>query len=73
MGRRPAAVAAGTPLGIARPAGADLTLFKAMGIGLADLALGARILDLAQRLGKGRSFTPPQRAMPRLWPVASTL
>ncbi|MGO1077530.1 ornithine cyclodeaminase family protein [Inquilinus sp. CA228] len=59
--------------GIARPPDADLTLFKAMGIGLADLALGARILDLARRLGKGRSFTPPQRVPPRLWPVTSTL
>ena len=58
--------------GAGRPRGADLTVFKAMGIGLADLALGARIYASALHAGKGRPFSPPQRAMPRLWPEDST-
>lgn len=47
--------------------GADLTVFKAMGIGLADLALGAEILDRARARGAGRPVPHPERAAPRLW------
>jgi ornithine cyclodeaminase len=55
-------VAAGT----GRPASADLTLFKAMGIGLSDLALGIEILARVRRSGGGRPIPHPQRVAPRL-------
>ena len=52
--------------GQGRPAGADLTLFKAMGMGLSDLAVGAEILSRAAKRGLG--YPPParERAQPRL-------
>jgi ornithine cyclodeaminase len=50
-----AIVAAGT----GRPAGADLTLFRAMGIGLADVALGAELAARAGAAGAGRPVPQP--------------
>lgn len=50
-----------------RPAGADLTLFKAMGMGISDLALGMRIHARATAAGKGDPISQPQRARPRLF------
>ena len=50
----------------ARPSAADLTLFKAMGMGISDLALGIEIYHRAQRCGLGRHFAQPQTATPRL-------
>ena len=52
--------------GQARSADADVTLFKAMGIGLADVALGAEILDRAEAEGAGRDLPQPEKAQPRL-------
>jgi ornithine cyclodeaminase len=52
--------------GVRREAGDDLTLFKAMGMGIADLALGAEIYARAVKAGKGRPFPQPQRAKPRI-------
>jgi ornithine cyclodeaminase len=49
-----------------RPAGADLTLFKAMGMGVSDLALAVRILEGARAAGLGRPMPHPARARPRL-------
>lgn len=49
-----------------RPAGADLTLFKAMGSGVADLALGLEVVARARRAGAGRPIEPPARARVRL-------
>jgi alanine dehydrogenase len=46
--------------------GLDLTVFKAMGIGLADLALGAEVLWRAASADRGRRFPAPQRATPNL-------
>jgi ornithine cyclodeaminase len=40
-----------------RPAGADVTLFKAMGMGISDLALGIEIHELARQRGLGRELT----------------
>lgn len=57
-----AVVAAGS----GRPAGADLTLFKAMGMGLSDLAMGKEILDRASRAGVGTPLPSRERAQPRL-------
>jgi alanine dehydrogenase len=44
----------------------DLTLFKSMGMGISDLALGAEIYARAVKAGKGRPFPHPQRAKPRI-------
>ncbi|MFT5438967.1 MAG: alanine dehydrogenase [Alphaproteobacteria bacterium] len=44
---------------ITRPTGADLTLFKAMGMGLSDLALGCEILKRARAEGYGHEL--PER------------
>ena len=51
---------------IRRPADADLTLFKAMGMGLSDLALGIEILARVRQSGGGRPIPHPQRVAPRL-------
>lgn len=50
----------------ARPDDADLTLFKAMGMGISDLALGAALLSAARTAGIGRPLPRPVRAAPRL-------
>jgi alanine dehydrogenase len=50
-----------------RPAGADLTLFKAMGMGLSDLALGIEILARCRAAGVGRTMPQPKKAQPRLF------
>ncbi len=74
FGQDEAAWAAVRPLsslvaGGGRPLEADLTLLKAMGVGLADLALGALVLGRARRQGAGRPLEPPRRASIRLGPV----
>ena len=48
--------------GKGRPSGADLTLFKAMGMGISDLALGIEILRRATEQRLGREFPHPQPA-----------
>ena len=50
----------------ARPTNADLTLFKAMGMGLSDLALGVEILARVRSSGGGHAFPHPKPAQPRL-------
>jgi ornithine cyclodeaminase len=42
--------------GAGRPEGADVTLFRAMGIGLADVALGAELVRRAAASGTGRAL-----------------
>lgn len=49
-----------------RPGGADLTLFKAMGIGLADVAVGVEVLERVRANGGGRTFPHPGKAQPKL-------
>ena len=55
-------VAAGRP----RAASDDLTLFKSLGMGISDLALGIELYHRAARSGLGRGFAHPQKAAPRL-------
>jgi alanine dehydrogenase len=55
-------VARGEP----RPANTDLTLFKAMGMGISDLSLGIELYNRAMAQGVGRSFAPATRAKPQL-------
>lgn len=45
-----------------RPARADLTVFKAMGMGISDVSLGIALLDAARETGRGRQLPRPQRA-----------
>jgi ornithine cyclodeaminase len=46
--------------------GPDLTVFKAMGVGLADLALAAVVIEGATTAGRGRSLPQPVNVAPRL-------
>lgn len=46
--------------------GAGRSVFKAMGTGLADLAVGAAVVANAANLGLGRAFPVPERRTPRL-------
>jgi ornithine cyclodeaminase/alanine dehydrogenase-like protein (mu-crystallin family) len=56
-----AVIAANRP----RPAGCDLSLFKAMGMGLSDLSVAAMVLERARAQGAGRTIAHPVRATPR--------
>src|SRR6185436_5439735 len=49
-----------------RAANADITLFKAMGMGLSDLSLGIEILKRVRAKGGGRPIPHPKPAQPRL-------
>lgn len=49
-----------------RPAKADLTLFKAMGMGISDLSVGVEVLRRARANGAGRPLAATVRAKPRL-------
>jgi len=49
-----------------RATGANLSIFKAMGIGVSDLALGVEIHRRARGAGLGRPIETPRRAAPRL-------
>jgi alanine dehydrogenase len=55
-------VAAGRP----RSACDDLTLFKSLGMGISDLALGIELYRRAAQRGLGRGLAHPQKAAPRL-------
>jgi len=52
--------------GTRRPPGADLTLFKAMGMGLSDLALGIEILARVEKRGGAHRLPDRVRVPPRL-------
>lgn len=47
--------------------GAGLTVFKAMGLGLADVAIAAAVLSATTAAGGGRPIPAPARAAPRLF------
>ena len=49
-----------------RPDGADITLFKGMGSGIEDLALGMAVLERATKDGSGSRVARGARARPRL-------
>jgi len=52
--------------GQGRPAGADITLLKAMGMGISDLALGLAVLRAAEDADLGRPIPGRERAPLRL-------
>lgn len=45
-----------------------LTVFKAMGLGVADVALGIEVVRRATERGLGRPLAPPTRSAPQLFP-----
>jgi ornithine cyclodeaminase len=49
-----------------RTAGDDVSLFKAMGMGISDLALGVELLKRAKERGVGRAIPQPKKMKPRL-------
>jgi alanine dehydrogenase len=49
-----------------RSASDDVTLFKALGVGISDLSLGIELYRKAINSGLGYRFAPPQRVSPRL-------
>ena len=49
-----------------RPANSDLTLFKAMGMGISDLALGIEVLARAAKRGNTTALPERIRIPPRL-------
>lgn len=51
---------------VRRPDGADVTLFKALGVGLADVALGSFVYRQALENRVGTPLSRPQRSRPRL-------
>jgi alanine dehydrogenase len=55
-------VAAGRP----RDVNDDLTLFKSLGMGISDLALGIELYHRAAQRGLGRGFAHPQKSAPRM-------
>jgi ornithine cyclodeaminase len=57
--------------GLPRQESADLTLFKSLGMGISDLALGIELLKRAEADGLGRRLPHPERAAPRLRPRKS--
>jgi alanine dehydrogenase len=50
----------------ARPAHSDITLFKPMGMGISDVALGIEIVRRAQASGVGQLMPAPGLATPRI-------
>jgi len=44
----------------------DISLFKAMGMGISDLALGAELVRQARERGVGRAIPQPKKTKPRL-------
>ena len=44
----------------------DISIFKAMGMGISDLALGAELVRRARERGLGRPLPQPKKAKPRL-------
>ncbi len=55
-------VAAGLP----RTSSDDLTLFKSLGMGISDLAIGIEVYHRATQRGLGRDLAHPQKVAPRL-------
>lgn len=49
-----------------RPSGADITIYKFMGMGLADMASASEILKRARAKGAGTEYPHPKRSHPRL-------
>ncbi len=64
--RKVASLASTVAAALPRAADADLTVFKAMGMGISDLSLGIELYRRATAKGQGRAFPHPKKAKPRL-------
>ena len=53
-----------------RTAGDDVSLFKALGMGISDLALGVELARRARERGVGRAIPQPKKMKPQLAPTA---
>jgi len=51
---------------VRRPAGADVTLFKAMGVGIADVSIGLFVYQQARENRIGAALSAPSPSRPRL-------
>jgi ornithine cyclodeaminase len=51
--------------GAKRPTDADVTIFKAMGMGISDLSLAVRVYERALARKIGKEIAEPRRAVPR--------
>jgi len=58
--------------GKGRPAGADVTLFKSMGMGVSDLSVALMVIERARARGIGHPIPHPVRAIPRWNPAAAS-
>ena len=58
--------------GRTRSAGDDLTVFKSLGMGISDLALGIELYRKAREQGLGRSLPHPKKVAPRLRAIQHT-
>ena len=52
--------------GTRREASEDLSLFKAMGMGISDLAMGTELVRRARASGAGRVIPQPRKEKPRV-------
>lgn len=58
--------------GKGRHAGADVTLFKSMGMGVSDLSVALMVIERARARGIGQPIPHPVRAIPRWNPAAAS-
>lgn len=50
-----------------RPEAGDLTIFKALGSGVSDLAIAELVIERAMAAGRGHPLPDTQRRQPRMW------
>ncbi|HJZ66999.1 MAG TPA: ornithine cyclodeaminase family protein [Blastocatellia bacterium] len=64
--RRVRSLAEVVSAGLRRDSGDDITLFKSLGMGISDLALGIELYRKAAQAGVGRNFPHPRKVAPAL-------
>ena len=70
--KRVTSLAALVASGRSRDASDDLTVFKSLGMGISDLALGIELYRRARERGLGRSFPHAKKVAPRLRAIQHT-
>ena len=64
--KRVESLSAVTARGTRRASSDDITLFKSLGMGISDLALGMELYRRAIEQGLGREFPHPEKVAPKL-------